>query len=361
MSAAGRIDIEIDWDGHCVGDVAVESRRPHAARLLIGRRCAEAVSLVPMLFSICGRAQGLCAQLATGTVLTPSPDQRLGLCAERVLEHLWRLWLDWPALFQVAARRDEFAEVGGALRRCADADTARTVARAVDAALRRQNRGLGLDEVLEALAAGRTELLFDGWLQQLAALDRPLPAAVAPLCEGALAEWVGRLPAVDAAFAARPSCDGQPAEVGAITVDPPHPAVAALSASQRPLTARIAARIAALQRDLRELGGAPAAGAATVPACERLQLDGRRSLARVATARGPLLHAVTLDGDGVADYQIVAPTEWNFHPRGALVAALQGLDCADAAALRRHAAAWVLALDPCVPHRLALRGDGAAG
>ncbi|MBK6630066.1 MAG: nickel-dependent hydrogenase large subunit [Betaproteobacteria bacterium] len=43
------------------------------------------------------------------------------------------------------------------------------------------------------------------------------------------------------------------------------------------------------------------------------------------TARGTLLHQVTLAGDHVAHYRIVAPTEWNFHPRGAFRARPAGL------------------------------------
>jgi Ni,Fe-hydrogenase I large subunit len=61
------------------------------------------------------------------------------------------------------------------------------------------------------------------------------------------------------------------------------------------------------------------------------------------------MHEITLDGDVVADYVIVAPTEWNFHPAGPLSAWLSGLP---AAAARELASRAVLALDPCVPWEL---------
>jgi Ni,Fe-hydrogenase I large subunit len=43
-------------------------------------------------------------------------------------------------------------------------------------------------------------------------------------------------------------------------------------------------------------------------------------------ARGLLLHWVQLDPQGrVAAYQMLAPTEWNFHPQGSLAQALRQL------------------------------------
>ena len=62
-------------------------------------------------------------------------------------------------------------------------------------------------------------------------------------------------------------------------------------------------------------------------------------------ARGLLLHWVQLDEQHcVQDYRVLAPTEWNFHPDGALAQALTKLSPDDAAA------AWCLtsAYDPCV-------------
>jgi Ni,Fe-hydrogenase I large subunit len=49
-------------------------------------------------------------------------------------------------------------------------------------------------------------------------------------------------------------------------------------------------------------------------------------------ARGLLLHWVQLDAQGrVQAYQVVAPTEWNFHPDGALAKALTQLAPQDTA------------------------------
>jgi Ni,Fe-hydrogenase I large subunit len=72
----------------------------------------------------------------------------------------------------------------------------------------------------------------------------------------------------------------------------------------------------------------------------------------VQTARGLLLHRVRLAKGRVAHYQIVAPTEWNFHPDGALVRALRRMVTDDRATLEQATRLAVQALDPCVGFRI---------
>ena len=75
-------------------------------------------------------------------------------------------------------------------------------------------------------------------------------------------------------------------------------------------------------------------------------------LAAVQTARGLLMHQAPLARDGrIADYRMVAPTEWNFHPQGALFRARRHRRCRDetSGAARRAGGA---ALDPCVGFRI---------
>jgi hypothetical protein len=76
-----------------------------------------------------------------------------------------------------------------------------------------------------------------------------------------------------------------------------------------------------------------------------LPLGNGQAIAWCEMARGLLLHWVQLDPQGrVEDYRVLAPTEWNFHPVGALAHALAALPAHDTAA------AWCLAaaFDPCV-------------
>jgi Ni,Fe-hydrogenase I large subunit len=69
-----------------------------------------------------------------------------------------------------------------------------------------------------------------------------------------------------------------------------------------------------------------------------------------------LLHRATVTEVHVTGYQIVAPTEWNFHPQGALARGLEGAAATDAMALERDARLVVQALDPCVACRVEVAG-----
>jgi Ni,Fe-hydrogenase I large subunit len=77
-------------------------------------------------------------------------------------------------------------------------------------------------------------------------------------------------------------------------------------------------------------------------------LPGGGGLAWVENARGLLMHRLRLVQGRTADYRIVAPTEWNFHPDGALSAALRDSPAHDLDALRRRTRRLVDSLDPCV-------------
>jgi hypothetical protein len=76
-----------------------------------------------------------------------------------------------------------------------------------------------------------------------------------------------------------------------------------------------------------------------------LSLGQGQAIAWCEMARGLLLHWVQLDPQGhVADYRVLAPTEWNFHADGALAHALTALPAHDTEAACCLAAAY----DPCV-------------
>ena len=98
---------------------------------------------------------------------------------------------------------------------------------------------------------------------------------------------------------------------------------------------------------LLELAGAAPRSDAP-PRVQLRPLDSDEGLAAVETARGLLLHRARLRDGRVVDYQIVAPTEWNFHPEGALAHGLTGLTATSGPTVARHAKLAVHALDPCV-------------
>jgi Ni,Fe-hydrogenase I large subunit len=79
------------------------------------------------------------------------------------------------------------------------------------------------------------------------------------------------------------------------------------------------------------------------------------ALAVVRTARGLLMHHVRLAAETVQEYEIVAPTEWNFHPEGAFAQDLRGLVELEAGHLQQMAHIEALSLDPCVEYEVEMR------
>jgi len=72
-------------------------------------------------------------------------------------------------------------------------------------------------------------------------------------------------------------------------------------------------------------------------------------IAQIEAARGRLIHAVEMNGNQVVRYRILAPTEWNFHPAGAvaqgmarIAASSEGEACASLARL------LAMSANPCV-------------
>jgi Ni,Fe-hydrogenase I large subunit len=68
----------------------------------------------------------------------------------------------------------------------------------------------------------------------------------------------------------------------------------------------------------------------------------------VEAARGFLWHRVEMEQDRIKRYQILAPTEWNFHPKGALFRGLHGLRFQAKTQLHKLTSMITTALDPCV-------------
>ncbi|MCK6409156.1 MAG: hypothetical protein L6Q70_08185, partial [Thauera sp.] len=267
-------------------------------------------------------------------------DER-ALATETMREHLWRLMLDWPALLGLPAplQADWRARFAALYRRlAASIDLAEQLADELAATL------------LGALTSALDPPIRDG-TPPPAHLHAPAAHTgfLTPLLPTLDALACTRRLALDEAFAAAPRLDGLCRETGVLARHHADPAVAAALAEGRRVAARILARIA----DLRESARALAAHkpAPRIDACSPTPGAG---LARVDSARGLLIHQVRLasrpagEPACIADYRIVAPTEWNFHPQGVFVREALSTPPMSAADRQRRLQALALALDPCV-------------
>lgn len=307
----GCIRLRIGCDDGRIGRVEVASERPAIAPRLRGRAAEEAVRLVPLLFALCGQAQGRAAALALAAARGTECQLQLDAAIQQEVlrEHLWRWLLDLPPALGEGAMREEFVM---AARMVGDGER---------------------DELGVLLSGPRIDVLRRR-LADIEDASETAPRLLPPLdARASLVSW----PRLDAEFCLAPHWQGSAAETGAL----------ARRQGRAGMALAFAARWLARLDELRDwatgdekVGAGGTASAATAEA--------GRGRALVETARGVLMHEIVLDGDRIADYFIVAPTEWNFHPQGSLPGWLMGRDATDREAVQAFAARAVAALDPCV-------------
>jgi len=364
-------DAELMVRLHCtnrhVAAVTVESsRRVLPTKLVRDRPPAEVAQLVPQLFSICSRAQGAAAAGALDAAQGREPDSDLierrctAVALEALQETLWRLLVDWPEAL--------------------DESPLLTPLRTVRQAATEVERGhLPIDALLAAIDSVTAEHVYGqsstSWLAQPPAslecwiatagtlparllrrllADAPelgrsevplMPPATLAALESALLPYLQR----DAAYALAPHWDGVPVETGALARHARHPLVAAIVARDgRTAAARFIARLVELGELIGSLRAQP--DPATV---RQHALSTGEGIGLAETARGLLLHRARVEDGRVVDFQIVAPTEWNFHPEGGL-RSLTGRAAYDDRRLESEARLVVRSLDPCVACRVAI-------
>ena len=158
-------------------------------------------------------------------------------------------------------------------------------------------------------------------------------------------------------FVALPEWGAQPCETTPLTRQIAHPLIQSLLPSYGAgLLTRMVARLlelaslpARLQQLLHELMSGRAAKA---DAQMEVHGDGESGLGMVEAARGRLIHRVAQADGIIRRYQILAPTEWNFHPEGVVARGLLGLVADNDHLLKHYAGLFINAVDPCVGYRL---------
>lgn len=381
MGIEGSIALDIHWDGAAIRRAVVRSSRPvTASRLIEGKGWRDAEVMVSMLFGICGRAQTVCAAGALEAARGVEPDpavrlqRELRLAAECLHEYAWRILLDLPQMLGEEADAGRFAALRQSLRPLfertdsgerwwhAPADGAvlegwRAAAAGLSRRLAEDVFGMPASRWLELEYGGPLTAWIDaGTTRTAALLGRLLPLrlgrSAVPLLPvldvRKLAAGLSPQIAGDAGFAAAPTWRGAPAETGALARTANHPLIAgALRQHGNTVAARFLARLlelASLERRLAAL----ACGGTETAWTDSCGVSPATGFCATETARGTLFHLARIEGDRVANYRIVAPTEWNFHPQGALVQGLAGVAAETAAAAEGAARLLAHALDPCV-------------
>lgn len=382
ITGEGEIHITISADKH----VSIVNTRPMGLAAHLARLTPEdALRRIALLFSTCRSAQALagCYAIEAACAHEVSPEQKLARsilrAAEILLEHAMNVFLHWPAMFgqqsayvdvvrkiranlfnlwRVLYPQNDWMRVGGGLLR-PDARALRRCLVATSTALATAN----LPSLLETLdfdqwratATGPAAMLFrmleeNGW-------NEYGDTKIAPL-QNPNRHWLDALLAVDhdLQFIAQPNWQGVPQFTGALARQYDEPLIKhARIRFGCGLATHLLAHCVEIERTRKKL----------FSLCARLK-DGQREdvllrdasgIAIVQAARGTLVHRVEIQDNRLQRYQVLAPTEWNFHPRGIVATALQQESSNDL----RPAHLFIAALDPCVAWKIERKSRSSMG
>ncbi len=387
LSPEGRLTIDLTRDAGRLPARIASTRSTGIGRIFAGRDPREVLAIVPHIFTLCGVAHTVAAveayEEAHGVAVPPATRnaRHTAVAFETAREHLLRMMLDWPQFLGEEPDKTRLPQIMGLLPTARKALAAGGDPFQPGADVRIDGTQLeaavaALGEVLQTSIFGETA---GAWLtrQNLAEWTKSSDTSPARFIRLIIERGWQRLggaathflPDLDRAeliasldgeggedFIAAPLWDGQPRETTPLARQQSNPLVADLAAEYGyGFLTRAVARLAELTALLRNMS--------TLAVQERTSAQrGPKGtgLVQVEAARGRLIHYLRADGDRVASYAILAPTDWNFHPRGAAVKALEDLDIQDTEALREAANMVMNLIDPCVAYELKLHNPQAA-
>lgn len=317
-SLEGQLSVQLELMHGQVRAVRVHSTRPpNFSALLAGRSASEVARLIPSLFSVCRVAQGAAAFEALG--LAGRPEQFLALALETLEHHAWHFDVEWPRALGLEPRASDLRATLQVLRGCPREQ--------IIEHFRAKLGALMQPDALGSVFVARCAQLDSGLRWPTPHIGHPTLAD----CEAGLA--------AEAQFAARPTLKGRPVEVGSLARVFHH---AQVQTWGRELGWGLETRARARLLDANQAVDALEAQSMRSPEVVEVCAGVRAALVEVV--RGPLVHRVECQSSRVVTWRSVAPTEWSFHPDGAL----QSLVGLVAPAVQDTARLLVALLDPCV-------------
>lgn len=337
----GAITVTAEIHDERVRSVAIASARPHGvARLFVGQPVEVVPGEARRLFALCGVAHAAAAAHATAAALgrptKPDPREPAALAAERLAELLRATVLEEGTPLD----RDTAGHLRDALS-ALRAWSGEEVAPNADGAVARLAQALRYLGLSGSDAADPNTRL--GRLQHDAEAETAFaprqPDALGPADDQAVIAAVR----ADQTFAAAPALPGRCVETGAYAR-----LWRRTGTGPTALMGRLRARLTDMADCAAALTKTTNTRAETTPVVSG-RLDVNEGFSALESPRGRLYHWLRASEDGrVLAYAIVAPTEWNFHPRGPLVAALSGAAVGRGEDARRRIGRLVAAFDPCV-------------
>ena len=382
----GRIKIEMSPNPKGGLSVEIQSNRPvHASQIMIGKTPEQVLDLLPLMFSVCGIAQArgslkaIMQQLDIPTSQAHEKAREMLVIAETAREHLFRIFMDWPELFNIPRNNQLFPFITSLIKRMSEALFKSAKAFKLDSELQLDRPQLNqlIDEIKQQLSSHVFQCPVDEWLTLKGIEEMTLWATgnkgIAAMSIQTILNnnWQvqgyllsSALPELDVEklterfhhssvkhFIEQPDWDGQLYETTPLSRQKSHPMIQSLQNSHgNTLITRWVARLVdlatipqQLRRILHEINGSTD---------DTFKPTAAHGIAQIEAARGKLIHHVEIEHDQITQYQILAPTEWNFHPKGLIQQSLSHIRSSDKKEIEHIARLLINAIDPCVGYDL---------
>lgn len=382
----GQIHIDIFRQKKNKTTVEISSSRPlQASKVLLGKTPQQALSIIPLLFSICGIAQTRTAiacleqnlEIKTDPAIETARDMLV--LVENAKEHLFRLFVDWPRLFNLETENTTLPYISQMIGEYKNALFQNGEAFNFDSLLNDniKNAGYLIDKLEQYLQTNVFNCPTDEWLKiynindlhQWALQTNTIAAkSIVTICEQGLAsqgqtdcqqlpvfenkDLLKRFDTQDAQqFIEQPEWNGHCYETTVLSRQYTQPLIQSLhNEFQTTLITRWVSRLvelASIPQLLKERLNQITHQQFTQP-----PHNSDNGIKQVEAARGRLIHRVKINNGVISNYQILAPTEWNFHPRGLAAKSLQTLAASKQVEIDQVAHLLINAIDPCVGYEL---------
>lgn len=379
MIDTGKLSITLNYAAEKVHNVTIESTRPlHISRLFLGKTPEHTLTLLPLLFNVCGTAQAYAAFTALTQALTiethsiANTARQLLLSIEIIREHCWWLFIhkDKAKLAPFIQLVQQFKQAlfinGNAFSLTSQlqinhtrlAELIEQVTQALTIVFANQRTALlVINDEVELIqwlennnsipAVLLNELLKNNNLQ----LGRSDLALLPILHDKELNDYLTQHYTADFSYA--PIWQNKACETSCLNRQQEQTLIAELLKSYgNSVITRIVSRfieLAAMPELLKQYSIALQQAELVL---KPNSINPNIGLAQIQASRGLLIHRVELIKGIISHYQIIAPTEWNFHAHGVVANSLQQLCAEDKTCLKQQASLIIKAIDPCVAFEL---------
>ncbi|MFK5984984.1 MAG: nickel-dependent hydrogenase large subunit [Pseudomonadota bacterium] len=386
MGIEGSLIIQLQLESGLVKQATIRSSRPvHASKVFHAKSVDQALKILPVLFSICGSAQACAGVRACEQALGIEAPADIEIIRDSLVhmetlrEHLWRILLDWPILINQLPQKNgmvallkqhkEYQQLISAginpfylQQELPVYDTAKLagIVNRIKATFQQLVYGISIKLWLEIDSLEKLQL----WAESNTTIAAQLLAWVIQQqwsetgrCE------ISSLPVLvtnnlhkllqNNNFVEQPQWLAECCETTSLSrID--SPLLQQLNNQfGNGLLVRLVARLTemalltkALLMDGKQAFNKP------VQLFHNSQVF-QQGFGDVCAARGHLIHYVCIENKQIKKYQIVAPTEWNFHPQGVVSRSLTTLK-GSRKQIEQQARLIINAIDPCVGYELSL-------